>query len=150
MDLSEMLALLPDNTTGDIGADDLRSIVTELWNQARTYGNLYAYKWDNTPASPPASGQITMDQPWALTATQILISESTDDGLTLTFALVDDALSGRIWLSTSGGARLEADVLGPTVDQGTYREIPIQVTSVTGSAPGNNAPVTLTIIVQAG
>jgi hypothetical protein len=32
MTLQELLALLPDNTTGDIGADDLRTIVTELFN----------------------------------------------------------------------------------------------------------------------
>lgn len=31
--LAELLALLPDNDTGDIDAADLRTIVTELWNQ---------------------------------------------------------------------------------------------------------------------
>jgi hypothetical protein len=145
--LDDLLVLLPDNTTGDIGADDLRTIVTELWNQSRQYGNLYAFKWDTTV--PPGSGQVTMDQPWALTATQLLVSENTSDGLVLTFALVDNALSGKVWLSTGSGARLEADVLGPSVDQGTYREVPIQVTSVTGAQPNNNTPVTLTVIVQA-
>lgn len=32
--LDDMLALLPDNTAGDIGADDLRTIVTDLYNQS--------------------------------------------------------------------------------------------------------------------
>lgn len=32
MTLAELLALLPDNTTGDIDAADLRTIVTELFN----------------------------------------------------------------------------------------------------------------------
>lgn len=34
MTLPELLALLPDNTVGDIGADDLRTIITELYNDA--------------------------------------------------------------------------------------------------------------------
>ena len=33
MTLEEILALLPDNTTGDIDAADLRTVVTELWNK---------------------------------------------------------------------------------------------------------------------
>jgi Ca2+-binding EF-hand superfamily protein len=34
MTLEELLALLPDNTTGEISAADMRTIVTELWNHA--------------------------------------------------------------------------------------------------------------------
>jgi hypothetical protein len=34
VDLSELLALLPDNATGDITPADLRTIVTELYNDA--------------------------------------------------------------------------------------------------------------------
>jgi acid phosphatase family membrane protein YuiD len=33
--LDDMLALLPDNTSGEIGADDLRIIVTDLYNNAQ-------------------------------------------------------------------------------------------------------------------
>lgn len=33
--LDDMLALLPDNTSGDIGADDLRTVVTDLYNAAQ-------------------------------------------------------------------------------------------------------------------
>jgi hypothetical protein len=36
--LAQILALLPDNTTGDIGADDVRAAVTELWH--RTDGSI--------------------------------------------------------------------------------------------------------------
>jgi hypothetical protein len=144
--LADLLALLPDNTTGDIGANDLRTIVTELWNQARTYGNLYAYRWDT--GAVPATGKLTMDQPWQLTATKLLLSETTDDGLALTFALIDNATSGTVWLSTSAGSKLEAAVLGPTVDLGTYREVPVQVTSIAGTQPGNNAQVTVTVAMQ--
>jgi hypothetical protein len=34
MDLNELLALLPDNTTGQISPADMRTIVTELYNDA--------------------------------------------------------------------------------------------------------------------
>jgi hypothetical protein len=34
VNLSELLALLPDNTTGDISPEDMRTIVTELYNDA--------------------------------------------------------------------------------------------------------------------
>ena len=33
MTLEELLALLPDNTTGEIDAADLRTVVTELFNK---------------------------------------------------------------------------------------------------------------------
>lgn len=36
MTLAELLALLPDNTTGAIGADDMRTVTTELFNQPYT------------------------------------------------------------------------------------------------------------------
>jgi hypothetical protein len=31
--LAELLALLPDNTTGEIGADDMRTVVTGVWDE---------------------------------------------------------------------------------------------------------------------
>lgn len=34
MTLDDLLALLPDNTSGAIDAADLRTVVTELWNKA--------------------------------------------------------------------------------------------------------------------
>ena len=34
MTLDDLLALLPDNTTGAISAADMRTIVTELYNDA--------------------------------------------------------------------------------------------------------------------
>lgn len=36
MTLEELLALLPDNTTGQIDAADLRTIVTELFDKTAT------------------------------------------------------------------------------------------------------------------
>lgn len=45
--LAELLALLPDNTTGEIDAADMRMIVTELWNQAPIDSVVF-----NTAATP--------------------------------------------------------------------------------------------------
>jgi Uncharacterized conserved protein (DUF2190) len=44
--LAELLALLPDNTTGEIDAADMREIVTELWNRT---GPLDSILFDTTP-----------------------------------------------------------------------------------------------------
>lgn len=42
MTLEEMLALLPDNITGSIDADDLRAIVTQLYNDTATVSAMVA------------------------------------------------------------------------------------------------------------
>lgn len=34
--LAELLALLPDNTTGEISAADLRAVITGVWDEAAT------------------------------------------------------------------------------------------------------------------
>jgi hypothetical protein len=47
--LNELLALFPDNDTGDIGADDLRTAVTELWSAAYEYYT--PGPWTNLPAA---------------------------------------------------------------------------------------------------
>jgi hypothetical protein len=143
MTLSDMLALLPDNTTGEISPADMRAIVTDLYNAANSEGTAYAYRW--TTGATPASGQLTMDQPWLITATKALISETTDDGLTLGFTVVDNAAAARLWITNAAGAKLVADVTGASVDMGTYRELPITVTSIAGAAPINNAAVTGTL-----
>jgi hypothetical protein len=143
-DLNDLLALLPDNTTGDIGADDLRTIVTELWHQASIYGNSYLFKWDANP--PPAAGQITMDQPWQMFATKILVSNTTSDGLTLTFDLLDNSTETKFLLATKAGGKLQATVTGDSVDFGSYREVPITVASMSGTPPSGNDNVTVTIL----
>jgi hypothetical protein len=148
VNLNELLALLPDNATGEISPADMRSIVTDLYNAAHTTGTPYAYKW--TTAATPAAGHVTFDVPWALTATQALVSETTDDGMTLTFGVLDTAAAARLWVTGPNNAKLVADVTGPSTDMGTYRQIPVTVTSVTGVQPANNAAVTLSIAVFSG
>src|SRR5262245_36289986 len=140
-----MLALLPDNTTGEISPADMRSIVTDLYHAAHSANDSYAYRWSTS--APPGSGHVTMDQPWQTFATHALISETTDDGMTPSFGAIDSAKAARVWITTATGEQLIADVTGPSADMGTYRQVPIAVQSITGNQPANNAAVTLSLVV---
>jgi hypothetical protein len=142
VNLDEMLALLPDNDTGDISAADLRAIVTELHELASTLGQVFSYQW--TPTAPVNTGRLTMDVNWDPSATKLLISETTDSGQVLSFEALDGS-SARVRLA-SGGSLLHADVTGPSVDLGNYREVPIAVTEVIGSAPAANAKVQVGVL----
>src|SRR5262245_52358321 len=145
MTLDEMLALLPDNTTGEISPADMRTIVTDLYHAAHSASAAYAYRWSTS--SPPGAGHVTFDQPWQTFATKALISETTDDGITPSFGAIDSAAAARVWITTATGDQLVADVTGPSVDMGNYREVPIAVQSITGQQPPNNGAVTLSLVV---
>jgi hypothetical protein len=146
MTLEEMLALLPDNTTGAIDAADLRAIVTDLFTAANTYAQTFSYGWTTT-GSAPSTGKVTTDNGvWDLTATLVELNETTSDGYALVFNLLDSSTGGQVWLSAATGGILKATITGPSVDQGSYREIPVTVDSVSGVAPVNNEKVTVTIL----
>lgn len=149
MTLDEMLALLPDNDSGEITAADLRTIITELYQLASTVGQNYSYSWSTADLSP-GSGKVGMDLDWADTATKVLMSEITSDGESLTFAMLDSALEAQVWISTGTDSRLKATVTGPSLDQGGYRELPVEVYDVHGPAPANNAKVSVTLLVMLG
>jgi hypothetical protein len=145
MTLDEMLALLPDNTTGQISAADLRAVVTDLYHAANSVSDAFTFKW-STSGTAPTAGHVTMDQPWQTFATKALVSETADDGTVLSFATLDTAVAARIWVTTATGQKMVADVTGPSVDVGTYRELPIHVVSTAGAQPANNAPVTVSLV----
>src|SRR5262245_30769071 len=168
--LDDLLALLPDNTTGAIDAEDLRTIVTALWDNdaalystgqselqalkarvsaleetTNTHGASFPFTWA-TNGNPPSNKHMTMDQPWQTFATKVMLSETALDDTVLTFTVLDSAISARLYLTTADGAKLTADVTGPTVDQGTYREIPVHVLSTEGDPPSNNEDVTYSFV----
>ena len=70
MALADLLALLPDNTTGDISPADMRTIVTALYNDANPpYANVVnqgpatlalAATWTAVPGTAPYA--ITLDE----------------------------------------------------------------------------------------
>jgi hypothetical protein len=65
MTLDDLLALLPDNTSGEISAADLRTIVTELWNYtASVQATLNGVVVNSVPALEARSakaGQVASD-----------------------------------------------------------------------------------------
>jgi hypothetical protein len=146
MTLDEMLALLPDNTTGEISAADMRTIVTDLFEKANTYAQTFSYGWSTTGGSPSSGKVVTSPLAWDLTPTEIQINETTSDGYTLVFNLLDASDGGQIWLSAATGGIMKTTIAGPSVDQGSYRSIPVTVDSVSGSAPANNEKVTVTVL----
>lgn len=134
MSLDEMLALLPDNTSGEIGADDLRTIVTELFTAAHTFGDRVTYGW--VPGDPsPAVGKVYLNNGWSTTSTLMALAEQSADGIVFTFAAVDRGDVMHMAMTTPAGGVLRLSTNGPSVDNGTYRNVPVIVTSATGAAP---------------
>lgn len=144
MTLDEMLALLPDNTTGAIDASDLRDIVTDLFTAANTYAQTFGYLWAVSGTSP-SPGRATVQPTWGMASTTLHLNETTDDGQTLVFTLLDNT-DARIILSGANGGHLRAIVTGPSIDNGSSRDIPIQVTSEDGIAPINGEKVSVTVL----
>jgi hypothetical protein len=74
--LDELLALLPDNTTGEIAPVDLRTIVTELWAQATT--NPYVNSVSQGPFTLPVAAAFTaLPSPGPVTGTITLDTDTT-------------------------------------------------------------------------
>lgn len=144
MELNELLALLPDNNTGAIDAADLRTIVTELYGQSQTVGQVFGFTWQASTTNP-SNGRATMDPTWGLNGTTLRLNNTTDSGLTLTFDVLDSLLDVRLVLVGANDSVLHATKTGPSVNQGTYRDIPIAVQSATGSPPINNEKVSVVV-----
>lgn len=142
MTLEEILALLPDNSVGAIDAADLRTAVTELWARSSTVGQVFSYRWATSPG--PGTGRVA--GPWVIGSGIVQLSETTEDGATLSYAILD-ALPGTVLrvIADGGASVLRATVTGLSVDQGNYRDVPVLVESVTGPAPAANAKVSVAI-----
>lgn len=141
-----MLALLPDNTAGDISPADLRAIVTDLYNAAHTIGSTSTYDW--TDDQTPAAGKVSLNQGWQTFSTTMNLSERTAEGGTLSFTAIDAGPIRLIFYPASGG-HLKLDTTGPSTDQGGFRSVPIQVIEFAGGPPPNNDPMTSLFMVLA-
>lgn len=108
------------------------------------YAQVFSYLWVTT--ANPAAGKVTVNA-WSMSASLLQISETTDDGQNLTFAVMDGASRAQITIHTADGKRLRADVNGPTSDQGSYRNVSITPTEVSGTAPATSQKTTVAIIV---
>lgn len=145
MTLDEMLALLPDNTTGAISAADIRTIVTELFNytaevEARvgaietgsTGGGggsdtiSVAARWQiqNVPDFHPADGQVGCDTGSFSTASVLRFGrfdKASQDMLTVLLAAT--AIYGQQW--DVAGNWISWDVSGTPTLVNNYIEVPV-------------------------
>jgi hypothetical protein len=81
--LADLLALLPDNTSGEITPADMRTIVTELWNDSHPpvwnvvnqgpFALAANAGW--TDLAPAVTGAVTLDDP---TTAQFCLSLNVD------------------------------------------------------------------------
>ena len=75
MTLDDLLALLPDNSTGEISAADMRTIVTDLYNAAHP---LYLDRVNQGPVTLPAApswANIPTSMPQTVTFTDITVCQ---------------------------------------------------------------------------
>jgi hypothetical protein len=99
----------------------------------------FAYEWTT---AVPAAGQVSMDQPWALFATTLRLAEITTDAVAFPF---EQLMAGMALTLTTAAGTFEAVVgAGAVVDQGVYRDVPIDPSSSGGGVPADGDPLTLT------
>ena len=95
MTLAELLALIPDNDTGAIDADDLRTIVTGLYNQPKlSFFTRWSYQ--ATPASLPANQNVSFQAADPGASTYANFSLTSKDSLDMGGALLRLQLGARI------------------------------------------------------
>lgn len=134
--LEELLAFLPDNTNGDISAEDMRQVVTALWTETTKVRSPFSYQWDANDLTPNA-GHFTLDQGWSLASAVLIINKTTDDGQTLPASTTVNLFGASVVALGVGSVRLEGVVVDAAVDAGTRYEVPFTVRSVAG-APSDN------------
>lgn len=78
MTLAELLALLPDNTNGQIGADDIRTLATSLWERTDGTAPVEAIAFDTTP---PVHVQTAGHMHWNATENTLEVDVSADGSL---------------------------------------------------------------------
>jgi hypothetical protein len=146
MTLDQMLALLPDNNTGQIKAADLRSIVTDMWTVANTQALIFNYQYNT--ATAPQNGKTNIA--WTLAAFVLAVSKQTGDGGQLPVAVINDTANNVFTLSSGDRSHLiRGTITGLSVDQGSYVTFPVTVSEVVGTQPANNTSMNLSVFVYA-
>ncbi len=128
--LNDLLALLPDNNTGDIDASDLRAIVTALWERAA--GSL-AGNWQINPqvGANPGGGQVTSESG---DSTGAWLRFATQDKNNIDFTGIAGASSTIIGQQSQNAANFAVwDITGAVTSGSGYFEVPVSVTQLGGS-----------------
>ena len=110
-----------------------------------SYAQVFSYVW--TTSAGPAVGKATVDA-WSMAGRKVQLNETTDDGQSLGFGVIDAAASAEIRLLTADGKKLIGTVTADSVDHGAYRDVAILPTAIVGAAPALNQKVAVAVIVR--
>lgn len=164
MDLEEMLALLVDNTSGDISAADMRTIVTGLYDNTAALSAkvdsieqgsewiAVSGEWMFNPiaAAEPAGPQFTSDLGSLPGASWLRFAEIDYDDKDLAWALT---VCTSIYIQSKAEALqwIRYGVSATPTDAGTYVQIPVsqEAGAGPGSQPWQQSYVVLRVPLQA-
>lgn len=149
--LDELLALLPDNDTGEIDAVDLRTIVTELWNQGADIaarvsaleassgggdGTITAngrWQYNSQSGAVPGGMQVTADSGELALATWLRFAKFDQNNNDMTLALMG-ATTVFAQQQADSGSWARYTVNGSPTDGGSYVQVPVQYVTGDGSS----------------
>jgi hypothetical protein len=141
-DLDDLLALLPDNNSGQITASDLRTITATLWSHTWV-GEQYPYVF--TTAATPAAGAVGAT-PWTTAITAIPIWDQATDNTNLGVGRLDTA-GTLVRIRSSATVVLIAQIAGPaTVNAAGWRTLKVTGVSAIGVPPADKSKVTVTLL----
>ena len=111
-------------------------------------GGVISWRWDTSTSGAVGSGKLGIDASTWAAATQIRISEFTDDGTDASAGLDLIVAGETISIQQQNDATRWAkyDITGPTVDHGTYRTMPVTYHDSGAQPSSNNVP----LLVQFG
>jgi hypothetical protein len=139
MTLEEILALFPDNTSGQISAEDLHTALTGVWQHEVI---VHSQPYSSTNSGGPATGKLFLVGGWA-NCTAVQMHNNASDGGATPWSLYGVGALMRIDRNDTLGD-LKLTITGPPdLSGGTFGEVPVSVRTITGPAPGNNAPLTV-------
>jgi len=85
--LDNLLALLPDNNNGAIGANDIRSVISSLWDRGSTGVTRGQWAYNPTVGGTPAAGTFTTDASDPTLATWFRFARVDQEGTDFTAVL---------------------------------------------------------------
>lgn len=146
MNLDEMLARLPDNTTGEIGADDLRAIVSGLYEFAAA-ALVVGYKWNK--ADTPGAQQAAVTPDWALGPSSLMLAKEAASATTPSWDHIAEALLPghylRVRQNGTPATHFVAQITGARTDAGDWFAVPVDIVEIDGVEPVNGTDMTVDI-----
>jgi 3D (Asp-Asp-Asp) domain-containing protein len=162
--LDDLLALLPDNSTGEISAADLRAVISGIWEEGaivaarvsaleQTGGSgtgviSITGSWgiNTNPDATPGTKTVACDTGNFSTASVLKISKTDKDLTDLTAAIIG---ANRIFAQQKKDSTSWVDytVTGAATDNGSWISVPVSVTSfaIGGGNPWGDAIIVFII-----